>query len=58
MSRVALRAAKEPEKHCGLGTCMDLKIQLKKHLSLNEQNLLDGQQSYGRKGRPAGVAGP
>lgn len=46
---------------------MDLKIQLKKHMSLNEQNPLvslneqnplDGQQSYGRKGRPAGMAGP
>lgn len=37
---------------------MDLKIQLKKHMSLNEQNPLDGQQSYRRKGRPAGMAGP
>ena len=37
---------------------MDLKIQLKKHMSLNEQNPLGGQQSYGWKGRPAGVAGP
>lgn len=59
-SAQALSAAKEPERNTLLAgeVHLDLKIQLKKHMSLNEQNPLDRQQSYGREGRPPGVAGP